>query len=157
MTNTTSLNFNPIPVKIKALYEDTVLPFKAHPSDACFDISAHIEGKKNWGIAPQKCRMIPTGFATEIPEGYCALVFSRSGLGGAEGLRVAQGVGVIDSSYRGEWIVPLYNDNKCPKQIRNKLRIAQFMIVPVWAVQLIQVDELSKTDRGTGGFGSTGK
>lgn len=153
-----------IDVKIKQLYDNVILPKKAHEDDACFDIYAHIpvgninvsEGK-TLIIEPHQTLFIQTGFATEIPEGYCAFIFARSGVASKRYLRPAQGVPVIDAGYRGEWLIPLHNDSNIRQYIMDCERIAQFMIVPVLQTNLIPVENLSDSDRGNGGFGSSGR
>ena len=163
-------------INIKKLSEDTILPTKAHSTDACFDIYANLKGKscdtvvinESTGvpdfiteqdaikIKPGEWYTIPTGFCTEIPEGYFAPVFCRSGMGIKRHLRLSNSVGIIDSSYRGEWMVALHNDGDESQIIRHGDRIAQFTILPVLDVNLKIVYEVSDTDRGTGGFGSSG-
>ena len=100
--------------------------------------------------------LIHTGIATEIPEGYVGLVFARSGLATKKGLAPANKVGVIDADYRGEIMVPIYNHTAEDKTIAPAERIAQMAIVPFLKVEYNEVDELSETVRGLGGFGSTG-
>lgn len=107
-------------------------------------------------IAPGEVFMVPLGFAAEIPAGYAGFVFSRSGLGSKHGVVVAQGVGVIDSDYRGEWLVPLRNLGREEYVIRPGERIAQAVFMPVEAAAFTEVEALSETGRGSGGFGSTG-
>ena len=145
-------------LKVKRLYEDAILPKKAHPTDACFDIYAYFPSGKDSTmiIPPGKCLKIQTGFATEIPPGYWAAIFARSGLATKKGLRPAQGVPVIDQDYRGEWIVPLYNDSPRRVNISFGDRIAQFMLLPALPTLITEVDELDDTERGVGGFGSSG-
>lgn len=153
-------------LKIKKLYENTQLPTKANPSDACFDIYADIlddNGKQtdDWWvdfvkIPPHRTVLIKTGFATEIPKGYWAPIFARSGLSTKKCLRPVQGVAVIDSGYRGEWLIPLHNDSEEVQIVKHGDRIAQFMLAEVLPVQMIEVDNLSESDRGEGAFGSSG-
>lgn len=152
-----------IDVKIKPLYNDAILPKKAHSDDACFDIYSYIPvcnvnfPAPTLVIEPHQTLLIQTGFATEIPEGYCALIFARSGLASKRGLRPAQGVPVVDAGYRGEWLIPLHNESNESQIVESGERIAQFMIVPVLDTNLIQVFELNNSERGNGGFGSSGK
>ena len=100
--------------------------------------------------------MIHTGLAAEIPEGYAGLVFARSGLASKRGLAPANKVGVVDSDYRGEWMVALHNHSGEPQIVEPGERIAQMVIVPYLTARFEEVGELSDTVRGTGGFGSTG-
>lgn len=107
-------------------------------------------------LVPGEVFMVPLGFAAEIPPGYAGFVFSRSGLGSKHGVVVAQGVGVIDSDYRGEWMVPLRNLGSEYYYIQPGERIAQAVFMPVEAAAFTEVEALSETGRGSGGFGSTG-
>lgn len=159
-------------IKIKKLTETATIPTKAHDTDACFDIYADCKGmvahKYNiifgrWdtiedavAISPKTSVTLNTGFSTEIPNGYFAPVFCRSGMGIKRNLRLSNSVGIIDSDYRGEWKVALYNDGKETQIIYHGDRIAQFAILPVLDINLIESDELIESDRGSGGFGSTG-
>ena len=99
---------------------------------------------------------IGTGLAIAVPNGYFGGIFARSGLSTKRGLRPANCVGVLDSSYRNEVIVPLYNDSNEVRIVKNGDRIAQLIILPVYDTNMEVVDELDETDRGMGGFGSTG-
>ena len=101
--------------------------------------------------------MIGTGLAVEIPEGYFGAIFARSGLASKEGLRPANCVGVVDSDYRGEVKVALHNDTNELRTVQHGERIAQLVIMPYLPVEFNLVNELTDTDRGEGGFGSTGK
>lgn len=161
-------------IKIKRLTETATVPTKAHSTDACFDIYADCPNNKyevardaydvaiteyGEGIAiePGKAVTIHTGFATDIPEGYFAAVFPRSGMGIKRHLRLSNSTGIIDSSYRGEWMVALYNDGKEAQIIHHGDRIAQFTLLPVLSITLTEVSELNETERGENGFGSSGK
>lgn len=146
-------------LKFKRLTDTMTIPTKAHPTDACFDIYADALNFRNDGeiwIAPHETVLIPTGFATNIPHGYWGAIFARSGLASKQGLRPANCVAVIDEPYTGEWKVPLHNDTNEPKLIKHGDRIAQFTLLPYYDIQLTEVNELDTTDRGSGGFGSTG-
>ncbi len=141
-------------MKIKRLADHAMLPTRGSASAAGFDIySANTEPID---IAPNRMVKIPTGFATEIPEGYFAAIFPRSGMATKQGLRLANCVAVIDSDYRGEWLVPLYNDSPDIQTVEPGTRIAQFVIIPYIAPNFELVDSLEDTERGAGGFGSTG-
>lgn len=173
----------PLNLKIQRLTNTAKLPTKAHDTDACFDIYADIpeeeyciekplnmnnlsdiffnvnnltEQGKGVAIYPHQTVLIPTGFATEIPHGFWGAIFARSGLASKQGLRPAQGVPVIDESYRGQWFIPLYNQSNEVQIIHHGDRICQFMLLPYFDTNLIEVDNLSTTDRGEGGFGSSG-
>ena len=93
----------------------------------------------------------------EIPTGYFGAIFARSGLATKQGLRPANATGVCDSDYRGEYIVALHNDTDIPQTINPMERIAQLIVIPFLSIEFNEIDELSKTERGEDGFGSTGK
>lgn len=144
-------------LKIKRLTNTATLPTKAHPTDACFDIYADLGKEEATCILPHQTRKINTGFATEIPHGYWGAIFARSGIATKQSLRPANCVAVIDEPYRGEWLIPLHNDSEDIQEIHHGDRIAQFMLLPYFDTNLIEVEELEETERGSGGFGSTGK
>ena len=108
-------------------------------------------------IEPHATVLIHTGIAMEIPEGYCGLIFARSGLASKRGLAPANKVGVVDADYRGEIMVALHNHTNAPATVDAGERVAQIAIVPFLKCEFDVVDELSDTVRGTGGFGSTGR
>lgn len=108
-------------------------------------------------IAAGETRLIHTGLALEIPEGYAGLIYARSGIATKRGLAPANKVGVIDSDYRGEIMVSLHNHSTESQTIADGERIAQLVITPFLAVEFSETDELTDTVRGAGGFGSTGK
>lgn len=108
-------------------------------------------------VEPHKTVLVKTGIATEIPEGYCGLIFARSGLATKRGLAPANKVGVIDADYRGEIMVSLHNHSDETVTVEGGERIAQLAIVPFLKAEFETADELSETVRGEGGFGSTGK
>ena len=143
-------------IKFTKLNKNAVSPQRATDEAAGYDLSAVIE-QKGIFLSPEESKMISTGIAVEIPRGYVGFLFGRSGLGCKENLRLANCVGVIDSDYRGEIKVCLYNDSSVNKLVENGTRIAQLVIVPHLAVEMVEVDELSNTVRGEGGFGSTGQ
>ena len=107
-------------------------------------------------IEPGQTFMVKTGLSVEIPEGYAGLIYARSGMASKRGLAPANKVGVIDSDYRGEIIVALYNQSLIPQKIEPDERIAQLIITPYIQGVFSEVEELSDTERGEGGFGSTG-
>ena len=107
-------------------------------------------------ILPGETVFIHTGLAMEIPEGYAALIFARSGLASKRGLAPANKVGVIDCDYRGEIMVALHNHSGQTRTVEKGERIAQLVITPYYTAEFCEVDELSDTVRGAGGFGSTG-
>lgn len=142
-------------INIKRLTETAKLPERGSEYAAGYDLFADVE--KSVEIKPTETRMIGTGVAMEIPEGYFGGIFARSGLSTKEGLRPANCVGVVDSDYRGEIRVALHNDSETDRYIFRGQKIAQMVVVPFLPVEFEEVKELNDTVRGTGGFGSTGK
>lgn len=140
-------------MKIKRLDEKAVIPKRGSASAAGYDIYSIEEVS----LPPGETKLIKTGLSMEIPENYFGGVFARSGLAVKEGIRPANCVAVIDSDYRGELMVPLHNDSKEERTITVGERIAQLVILPFLPVEFEEADSLSETDRGNGGFGSTGK
>ena len=131
-------------------------PFYASAGAAAMDLHACLDEPVT--IAPGELVSIPTGIAIALPSAaYVALVFARSGLGVKHGISLSNGVGVIDSDYRGEIKVGLTNLSRTPYTISPADRIAQLAVMPVVQAELERVDSLDETGRGTGGFGSTGK
>ena len=141
-------------MKIKLLYNLATVPTRGSEYAAGYDLYAAVP--ETTIIPANSVEKIPTDIAIEIPEGFAGLILARSGLATKEGLRPANCVGLIDSDYRGNVIVALYNDSAVNRTISPKERIAQLMIVPFEAVEFEVVDELSDTVRANGGFGSTG-
>ena len=138
---------------VKRLDPDVELPSYAYAGDAGLDLRAN----EDVTLAPHERRLIATGLAVAIPEGYAGFVQPRSGMALKRGLSMANTPGLIDSHYRGELKVVAVNlDNENPIQIERGERIAQLVIQKVPVVTLIEVDELDETDRGAGGFGSSG-
>lgn len=145
-------------VKIKKMNDKAVIPTRGSSSAAGYDLYAAIDdGRKSFVIDPHSTIKVGIGLAMEIPEGYFGAIYARSGLATKQGLRPANCVGIIDSDYRGEIAVALHNDSDEPKAIANGDRIAQLVIQSYLSVEFDEVDDLNCTDRGTGGFGSTGK
>lgn len=131
-------------------------PYYASKGAAAMDLHACLDEAVT--IPAGKRVMIPTGIAIALPSAdYVALIFARSGLGIKHGIAPANCVGVIDSDYRGEIKVGLQNHGEADFTIRPGDRIAQMAIMPVLQVEMTQVDDLDETERGAGGFGSTGK
>ena len=139
-------------LNIKKLSEDATIPTRGSEYAAGYDLYATADVS----IDPGDTVKIGTGLAMEIPNGYFGAVFARSGLATKQGLRPANCVGVIDSDYRGELIVALFNDSVMLREIKKGDRIAQLVILPYFSYTFKEVDELSDTKRGEGGFGSTG-
>ncbi len=144
-------------VRIKKLYEKAIVPTYGTPYAAGADLYACID--ETIEIKPGETKMVGTGIAMEIPDGYVGLVFARSGLACKKGLAPANKVGVIDSDYRGEIKVALHNHNGSGEALPVEAgeRIAQISIVPYLKAEFELADELEETDRGEKGFGSTGK
>ena len=143
-------------VQIKKLNENAIIPTNGSEKAAGHDLYACIDGVALVIPAGQTVK-IGTGVAVALPDGCFGAIFARSGLATKSGLRPANCVGVVDSDYRGEIIVALHNDSNDIRYIENGERIAQLVAVPYLPMDLYEVDELDETERGTGGFGSTGK
>ncbi len=143
-------------VQIKKLRENATVPAYATAGAAAMDLRACIEEPITLGAGER--RIVPTGLAIALPDANCvALLCARSGLAAKSGICLANGIGVIDSDYRGEIGVALLNTSQSAYTVYPGDRIAQLMFTPVLLPTLQTVDELGETDRGTGGFGSTGK
>lgn len=144
-------------IKIQKLYEDAEVPTYGSALSAGMDLYAHLGEREMLLIKPHETIKVGTGIAVEPPVGYFGAVFARSGLATKQGLRPANCVGVCDWDYRGEYIVALHNDSEEEREVRNGDRIAQLVFLPYITGEIKVVDELSNTERGDGGFGSTGK
>ncbi|WP_405345299.1 dUTP diphosphatase [Ruminococcus sp.] len=143
-------------LKIKKLRDDAKIPFRATDGSAGMDLYACIDEAVE--IMPHEIRVIPTGIAIELESAdYVAYIYARSGLAIKNGIAPANCVGVIDSDYRGEICVGLLNQTEKVFTVNPEERIAQMVISPVILPTIEVVDELSDTQRGAGGFGSTGK
>ena len=142
-------------VEIKKIRENAKIPTRGSEYAAGYDLYACIE--KPVTIMPHTSEKIGTGLSVAIPNGYFGAIFARSGLAAKEGLRPANCVGVADSDYRGEYMVVMHNDTDEVRIISPDERIAQLVIMPFSEAEFEEKDELSKTERGAGGFGSTGK
>ena len=142
-------------IRVKKLREGALLPTYGTTQAAGADLYACLEAPLT--IFPGETAWVPTGRALEVPEGCAGLVYARSGLATKRGLAPANKVGVIDSDYRGEITVVLYNHGSEAQTISSGERIAQLIITPVLTPAYTETDRLSETLRGTGGFGSTGK
>lgn len=145
-------------VKVKRLSDTAILPTYGSEKAAGMDLYADVKslGTDKLYIGPGDCLKIPTGFAFELPEGYCGLIFARSGLSTKKGLRPSNCVGVCDEDYKGNYIVAVYNDSHETQVVEHGDRIAQLIFTPYVQATLTEVDNLSETDRGEGGFGSSG-
>ena len=142
--------------KIKKLRDNAKIPFRATEGSAGMDLYACIDEPVTLGGGEKA--VIPTGIAIELPSGeLAAFVFARSGLAIKHGIGLLNSVGVIDSDYRGEICVGLINQLKEPYAIQPNERIAQLVIMPVSLIAPVEAESLDETERGAGGFGSTGK
>ena len=142
-------------VKVKKLDDRAILPTYGSAYAAGADLYALIEGESLM-VGAGETVLVRTGLSVEIPEGYVGLIYARSGLATKKGLAPANKVGVIDSDYRGEVKVALFNQSGEDQIVLAGERVAQLVIAPYLAVEYEQAEELSSTVRGEGGFGSTG-
>ena len=142
-------------IRVKKLNNNAVLPTYGSVEAAGADLYACLEAPIV--IQPGESAFIPTGLSMELPRGYAGLIYARSGLACKKGLAPANKVGVVDSDYRGEFIVVLHNHGNVSREITHGERIAQLVITPVFTPGFTEVEELSDTARSSGGFGSTGK
>ena len=141
-------------INIKRLSENATVPTYGSLYAAGADLYACID--EDTVIAPKETKLIKTGLAIELPIGYAAFIYARSGLASKRGLAPANKVGVIDCDYRGEIMVALHNHSEVQQTVAKGERIAQMVIAPYITAEFTEVDELSDTQRGSGGFGSTG-
>jgi dUTP pyrophosphatase len=146
----------PITVLIKRLPEGADLPLPQRMTEhaAGFDLCAAVS--ESVVLEVGEIRLIPCGFAMALPQGYEAQIRPRSGLASKHGVTLVNSPGTIDSDYRGQVQTPLINLGRQPFVIQRGMRIAQMLIVPVPAVELVESNDLNQTARGTGGFGHTG-
>lgn len=139
----------------KRLREGAKIPVRATEASAGMDLSASLTEPVE--IPPHAIRLIPTGLAAAPARSDVMLMLcARSGLASKHGIGMANGVGIVDADYRGEICVPLINQSEVPFTVTDGLRIAQMIVVPVILPEIAESDELPDTDRGNGGFGSTG-
>ncbi len=143
-------------VKIKKLDPQATVPSYGSPYAAGADLYALIQ-EGSVTVEPHETVFIHTGIAMEIPVGFAGLIYARSGTACKRGLAPANKVGVVDSDYRGEIMVALHNHSELAQNVENGERIAQMVIAPYLAADFIEAEALDDTDRGEGGFGSTGK
>ena len=143
-----------ITLRYKKIKENAIMPSYGTSYAAGADLYACMEEKQE--IASGETFLVKTGICVEIPEGYVGLIYARSGLASKKGLAPANKVGVIDSDYRGEIMVALYNHSNVTQEIDAMERVAQMVITPYIMAEYEEADELEDTKRGSGGFGSTG-
>ena len=142
-------------VAVKKLRPGAKMPTFGSREAAGADLYACLEEPVT--IEPGKTVFLPTGLSMALPKGYVGLVYARSGLACKQGLAPANKVGVIDSDYRGEFMIALHNHSTEPRVVKHGDRIAQLVVTPVIQPDYYEADTLDDTPRGTGGFGSTGK
>ena len=142
-------------IKVKKLNEFAKLPTRGSEYAAGYDLYAATDQILN--IAPHSTIKVGTGLSFELPEGTFAAIYARSGIATKRGLRPANCVGVCDSDYRGEYIVALHNDTDKMQSIEPGERIAQMILLPYIEMKFNEVKELSNTERGSSGFGDSGK
>ena len=148
-------NNNGMKIQVKKLKENAILPSRGSAYAAGYDLYACLDEAVSIGAG--ETVKIGTGLSIAVPEGYFGAIFARSGLAAKEGLRPANCVGVADSDYRGEYIVALHNDSSVTRMVTPGERIAQLVIMPFLSVCFEETNYLEETERGEGGFGSTGK
>lgn len=156
-SSVTAASFAPTLLGVKRLTDSAILPSFASAGAACFDLHADLKSEDGCEqIIFSYEHIFRTGLAFDIPEGYALMVYSRSGHGFKNDVRLANCVGVIDSDYTGEVKVKITIDNDGSFTVNHGDRIAQAMLIKLPSVQLVEVDELKTTERGANGFGSTG-
>ena len=142
-------------IRVKRMKDNAIMPTYGSAEAAGADLYACLTEPVT--IQPGQSVFIPTGLAMELPRGYAGLIYARSGLACKRGLAPANKVGVVDSDYRGEFMIVLHNHGSAAQTIEHGERIAQLVITPVFTPGFTEVDDLSATERSGGGFGSTGK
>lgn len=140
-------------ISVRRLDADLPLPARAHPGDAGVDLVSRID----LDLRPGEWAMVPTGIAVAIPEAHVGLVAPRSGLAARHGIGVVNGPGIVDAGFRGEVNVLLINHGTDDFAVVRGDRIAQLLVVPCVAIDLVEADVLPDSSRGTSGFGSTGR
>jgi len=142
-------------VRFKRLNDLAKIPTRGSKFSAGYDLYAATD--KDIQIPPHSTVKIGTGLAMELPVGWFGAIFARSGIATKRGLRPANAVGICDEDYKGEYIVALHNDTTETKTVQAGERIAQLILLPYQTIDFKEVDELHDTERGIGGFGSTGE
>ena len=142
-------------IRVKRLRENAIMPTYGSAEAAGADLYACLSEPMT--IQPGESVFIPTGLAMELPVGFAGLIYARSGLACKRGLAPANKVGVVDSDYRGEFMIVLHNHGSVAQTVEHGERIAQLGITPVFTPGFTEVEELTDTERSGGGFGSTGK
>jgi dUTP pyrophosphatase len=139
-----------VKLKVKKLHPDAILPHYAHPGDAGLDIFS----VEDILVKAGEKAIISTGIAIEYPEGYCTLIWDKSGLAGNSGIKTMGGV--FEHIYRGEYKIIVFNTSKTDYQVKKGQKIAQILVQPIITAEIEETQELSETVRGEGRFGSTG-
>lgn len=142
-------------IKVKKLTDTAKMPTRGSASAAGYDLYADVQTPVE--IEPHATVMVGTGLSMEIPEGYFGAIFARSGLAAKESLRPANCVGVVDADYRGPFMIAVHNDGETARCVTPGERIAQLVILPFLPAEFEEVEQLGETERGEGGFGSTGR
>lgn len=142
-------------VRVKKVSNTAIIPSRGSSSAAGYDLYADLPEEIQ--IRPHETVTVDTGLQFELPEGYFAGIFARSGIAAREGLRPANCVGICDSDYRGNYMVALHNDSNEVRTVKVHEKIAQMIVMPYMMLEFEEAEELSTTARGDGGFGSTGK
>ena len=142
-------------IKVQKVNPSACLPTRGSREAAGYDLYACIEEAVE--IPPHETRTIDTGLRFELPSGYFAGIFARSGIASREGLRPANCVGICDADYRGNYMVALHNDSDCVRTVTPREKIAQMVVMPFLELEFDVQEELTETERGEGGFGSTGE
>ncbi len=143
-------------IQFQKLNPNAQMPTRGSAAAAGYDLYACLDSD-TLTIPAHATAKVGTGLAIAVPQGYFGAIFARSGLAAKQGLRPANCVGVADSDYRGEYIVMLHNDTEQARTIVNGDRIAQLVVLPFLPVEFEEAEALDETDRGAGGFGSTGR
>ena len=143
------------PIRVKKLDPKAVIPTYGSAEAAGADLYACLDHDVTIGAG--ETVFVPTGLALEVPKSCAGLIYARSSLGSKRGLAPANKVGVIDSDYRGQVMVALHNHGRVEQTISHGDRIAQLLITPVFTLGFVESEILDDTDRGSGGFGSTGR
>ena len=142
-------------IKVKRVSELAVIPTRGSSYAAGYDLYAAVLAEVK--LAPHTTAKIDTGLQFELPDGYFAGIFARSGIATREGLRPANCVGICDSDYRGNYLVAIHNDSDSERVITPGEKIAQMIVLPYLELDFEETEELTETSRGAGGFGSTGQ
>lgn len=142
-------------LKVKKMRDNAVIPTRGSKEAAGIDLYACLDNYEP--IQPGETKLIPTGIACDFPEGYFGALAVRSSVGIKRGLRLANQIGIVDNDYKGEIMLGIYNSGKDTVVIDDGERLAQMILLPYALYNIVETDTLSKTERGEGGIGSTGR